>query len=159
MIVHLENVCISFNRQQNPFSSIQMDIKNFQCDICGKQFNHAGTLRIHTRYHLNIRPIKCPQCPMTFVEKPHLTRHMRTHTLEKPFACPVCDRRFANKYNMRSHERRHTAEANTPHKFECTFCSSSFRTQTLLTVHMQKSHETSTPHHEIPNKLVEMEKT
>lgn len=133
-----------------------MDIRNFQCHLCGKRFNHAGSLRIHTRYHLNIRPIQCPQCPMTFVEKTHLTRHMRTHTLEKPFACPVCDRRFATKYNMRSHERRHTAGPNANRKFGCSFCGSTFRTNALLATHLQKTHEISTPHHEIPNKLTEM---
>lgn len=138
---------------------VQMDIKNFQCDICGKRFVRAGGLRVHTSYHLNIRSIKCPECPMMFIRKQHLTRHIRTHTLEKPYACPVCDRRFANKYNMRSHERRHTAEADTLQKFKCKFCSSSFRTQILLTTHMQKSHETSSPHHKVVNKSLGMKKS
>lgn len=134
------------------FLLIQMDLRDFQCHLCGKQFFRSMSLSIHMKYHLNIRTKQCPHCPMTFVESKNLNRHLKTHTQEKPYACSICGRRFAHSYNVRPHERTHT-ERNVYRKFKCTFCNSAFDSKAKLAQHLQKSHATVTPHFENANNL------
>lgn len=63
--------------------------RRFQCDLCDRQFNNNGHLRVHRRTHTGERPYKCKAegCNKAFAQNGDLVVHTRLHTGERPYAC------------------------------------------------------------------------
>lgn len=72
-----------FNYSDTSLFRFQINIRNFQCSMCGKTFLRKIALNTHMKYHLNIKTKQCPHCPMVFVETKNLNRHLKTHVSMK----------------------------------------------------------------------------
>ena len=73
------------------------------CEICGRYFQHATSLKRHYKTHTGEKPHKCSVCGTAFIEKSNLVTHMRIHTGEKPYKCEVCGQLFRRSGHLKSH--------------------------------------------------------
>lgn len=80
---------------------------NLSCEICGKMFLRAGTLRDHVRRHKKEFMAYCGTCGKGFYRKYGLEEHMRIHTGDKPFDCKVCGYKCALSCNLVKHMKVH----------------------------------------------------
>ena len=116
-------------------------MKNFECNVCRKTFNHMGALNRHVRTHTGERPFQCKICKKRFTQKVHLEKHFRIHTGERPFQCKICKKRFSRLDNFKDHLVIHTGE----HPFSCHVCGISFNHSCHLKRH-QLVHTGEKPH-------------
>ena len=65
--------------------------------------------------------------------------HMRRHLGQTRFTCAHCDNKFVDKKDSDKHEKIHTRND----KFKCTKCSSSFKHESKLNIHLRKTHNTT----------------
>ncbi|XP_046399212.1 zinc finger protein 59-like isoform X3 [Ischnura elegans] len=78
--------------------------KKFACPMCPKHFWMSSDRNIHIRsVHLNIRPYECGICGKRFVVKATLQKHYTTHSDEKPFKCTKCSKYFKVKSTLNRH--------------------------------------------------------
>lgn len=103
------------------------------CDICCKMFLTSKQLQIHLRTHSEEKPFHCGECGKGFTTKGTLTVHMRVHTGETPYRCPDCGWSFKRKPNLLSHLRVHSGQK----PFVCGICGKACARKTYLTVHMR----------------------
>lgn len=68
------------------------------CNVCGKRYPDAYSLKMHLYVHTADRPLRCDICGKGFVIKPTLRNHMFIHSGEKPYVCDVegCNRAFTH---------------------------------------------------------------
>lgn len=108
-------------------------VKNFKCDMCGKEFKSAAHLTRHIRVHSGERPFKCDICEKAFKDSSGLTRHKRIHSSEKPFKCYICKKTFIQSKDLKNHQRIHSGER----PYQCETCEKSFSSLSYLTVHLR----------------------
>jgi len=118
----------------------EINYRPFLCDICGKNFSTALSLRMHHKLHTGERPFACGTCGKSFVQKIQLTQHELRHLGIRPFACTVCDRTFSQKGQLTQHARLHTGDR----PFVCE-CGASFLSKAMLSQH-RRIHSGDRPH-------------
>lgn len=80
--------------------------RNYQCDVCGRDFFDNYDLRRHARTHMDAKPFKCDFCNKGFNRKDNMLEHSRIHTGEhKRFSCDRCGLNFPYMARL----KRHTA--------------------------------------------------
>ena len=62
---------------QNHINTIHNGLRNFPCDICGKLFTRANTLRTHKKIHDGYKQFNCIYCNSAYGEKRNLMNHIR----------------------------------------------------------------------------------
>ncbi|XP_073822479.1 uncharacterized protein [Musca autumnalis] len=87
--------------------SIHSNMKNHQCEYCGKSFSRKYSLVVHVRIHTSERNYKCEFCTKSFRASTYLQNHRKIHTGEKPFECEVCGKKFRVSGDLRRHQRVH----------------------------------------------------
>ncbi|PNF36325.1 hypothetical protein B7P43_G00537 [Cryptotermes secundus] len=104
----------------------------FQCEICGRGFQHKGRYIVHKSYHKGVK-----------------------------FECNTCNKRFSNKDNFDLHQKTtgHTGEGiiegledgeNTEdlasgNRYPCDQCEKTFQTKQSYEVHLKAIHEGQRP--------------
>lgn len=74
---------------------------------CDKEFVRSCSRSIHeTSVHLNIKEYQCEVCRKEFSRKDDFLRHAYTHSGVKPYLCLACDRSFSQCSNVHTHIRR-----------------------------------------------------
>lgn len=86
-----------------------------QCTVCGKQYEYASLLKVHTRTHLIDKGHNCPVCKKSFARLDHYKQHINNvHKGEvvdgierKPSferKCDICEKIFYHSGNLRKHQ-------------------------------------------------------
>lgn len=100
-----------------------------QCDTCGKQYEYASLLKVHTRTHLIDKGHNCPVCKKSFARLDHYKQHINNvHKGEvvdgierKPSferKCEICEKVFYHSGNLRKHMLLHSGQR----PFSCNEC-------------------------------------
>lgn len=100
-----------------------------QCSICGKQYEYASLLKVHTRTHLINKGHNCPVCQKSFARLDHYKQHINNvhkgevveGVVRKPSferKCEICEKIFHHSGNLRKHMLLHSGER----PFSCTEC-------------------------------------
>ncbi|XP_054455568.1 zinc finger protein 253-like [Anoplopoma fimbria] len=110
--------------------------KTCHCDVCGKGYSGASTLKTHRTTHFE-KTFVCDVCGRSFYHGGHLTRHKLVHREVRPYRCSTCGKGFTQAANLRSHQAVHTGE-----RALCSVCGKSVR--------CLKSHVLSKHSHELP---------
>uniref|UniRef100_A0A913HFT3 Zinc finger protein n=1 Tax=Strongyloides stercoralis TaxID=6248 RepID=A0A913HFT3_STRER len=87
-----------------------IEINEFTCSICLKQFISLNALQGHSHIHRNLRNYRCSLCKMAFSTKGRLELHKKKHYCNKDIKCQICDTKF-NKSNL-FQEHMKTHESN-----------------------------------------------
>ena len=116
----------------------------FTCSVCGKVFNHRGSLTVHERTHSEDRktyPCTYEFCDKVYVKKNSLRDHIdECHSSPKCIKCEICTSEFKCLRSLKTHMKVH--DENTALK--CTLCDKRFSTNQQLTYHMN-SHTGNKP--------------
>ena len=110
----------------------------YVCNICDKKFPTNADLKKHKRIHTGERPYQCQVCQKRFTQIGHLTSHMKSHSNQKDYACEICDTRFKYSCSLKKHYRIHSGAKSV---FECPHCYDIFKSQAILTSHIESAHE------------------
>ncbi|GMT10477.1 hypothetical protein PFISCL1PPCAC_1774, partial [Pristionchus fissidentatus] len=130
----------------------EVDIRPFECDICGLPNRTANALRNHKKKHLPARgEFHCEICDMHFPKYTGLERHQKQRhgvvtdsalaMQPKDFGCPLCEERYSYQSHLDTHLERDHADVDTGN-FECTECGRSFKTHRAAVSH-KKTHQTT----------------
>lgn len=95
---------ISFENDESKNIAIQkrdaLENKNFQCDICEKNFSRKRYLAGHMRLHANFKEYSC-KCGKIFNRRDKMLEHRKTHDRTKesvakkdPYECSECSATF-----------------------------------------------------------------
>lgn len=109
--------------------------RDFTCELCGRSFMSAGSLKYHMQSaHSDERPYCCSHCQRTFKHRDLLNVHLQVHSDQRPHACDVCGKRFHRKSTLNRHVSVHTGVL----AYECDYCKKKFRTKESLRVKLIK---------------------
>ena len=129
---YFKSIC-KLNRH---ITTVHMDFKLYECEICHCSFKSNDTLKSHYLVHNNNRPFKCEICDKRFKSITYLNTHIKTHSVERLFKCNICNKAFKRKHHRVAHYKIHFSEKLS---FKCDICDKSFSAKILLTRH-HKSH-------------------
>ncbi|KAK7899303.1 hypothetical protein WMY93_020156 [Mugilogobius chulae] len=145
-------------RRRSPLPPSDNSDRPYGCQICGKCFRRAETLRRHHRIHTGEKPHTCEVCGKNFREPFHLTKHLTVHSGVKNYKCNLCGKLFAYAQSLVRHGKLHrrgeidsqgrrikeekspTTGTPTQRIYTCTVCWKSFRHYFHLTAHTQTVH-------------------
>lgn len=105
--------------------------KPTDCETCGKKFSTFYGLQLHLKLHTGERPFICEICHKGFIQKTSLTNHMVLHSGVKPFFCNACAKAFTSKGQLKQHMLMHTGEK----PYKCGTCNKQFTYKSSLTLH------------------------
>uniref|UniRef100_A0A3B4YZX5 Probable GPI-anchored adhesin-like protein PGA55 n=1 Tax=Stegastes partitus TaxID=144197 RepID=A0A3B4YZX5_9TELE len=95
---------LGFGNMSGPSSTSK---RPYGCQICGKRFRRAETLRRHNRVHTGEKPHACDVCGKMFREPFHLTKHLTVHSGQKNYKCNLCGKMFAYAQSLVRHGKLH----------------------------------------------------
>lgn len=107
----------------------------FSCDICGKSYRQAASLKSHKLSHdpSTAKPFFCSMCEKDFTQKSGLKKHLLTHTDSKMFKCMEvnCGKEFRYSSNYYVHLKSHRGEKD----YECNECKKKFSSKEQVKRH------------------------
>ncbi|XP_045190602.2 zinc finger protein 391-like [Mercenaria mercenaria] len=117
----------------------------FECEYCGKTFTsrYYSNYQSHLKYHVKDRPHKCNVCGKSYIEAQTLKIHMRKHSGDRPYICHHCGRQFYSSSNLLSH--RNSAHSDTREIHKCDICDARLSTLGNLRVHKKVVHAVERP--------------
>lgn len=108
------------------------------CDVCGRRFKTASSLRIHMACH-DENEVLCGVCGKTLKNQNALKNHQRHH---QTHTCKDCGRTFKRGNELRTHIRRVHLEI---FDHQCETCSKDFKCSRDLKRHILSIHEQIKP--------------
>lgn len=98
---------LSSPRSMKKHMKRHMRTKNFQCDLCPRQFQSKDKIMRHMLWHRSkiIEESKCEECNAIFSCQFDLKSHRRFHLDPKPFKCDLCPGVYVSKYRVKNHIR------------------------------------------------------
>ena len=117
------------------------DIKNFNCEHCGKPYNNRPSLNRHVKaVHENLR-FTCELCGKKYTGKKYLQQHIKVvHNRIYDFSCDEvgCTKGFSTASELKKHiECVHEGIKN----FICQDCGQEFYDKQRLNIHTKTVHE------------------
>jgi len=98
----------------------------FECPVCGREFNRKNNLNVHIKRHEKNRKFSCPECNHGFVMRAHVLKHLKkVHKIDEETVKSkykfLFDRWVAVESRSNEEKLKHTGkyvECNTNVKFE-----------------------------------------
>lgn len=108
----------------------------YDCDICGKTYASANSLKTHKNRHDQVTVIKCSECSYQTYQEPDLISHkMRKHD-KIQITCNICDKQFRKDYLA-----RHMKTAHFEVRINCGQCDYSTPDKEKLKRHENAVHK------------------
>nr|XP_049696128.1 zinc finger protein 483-like [Helicoverpa armigera] len=125
--------------QQHYYSTHEISLKEYKCNLCGKISNSIDTHRYHKDTHK--ARIQCTECDKTFRHRAGLMNHrLAVHEYHNAFPCTICDKQFRWKNSLKRHLEKHEAKAKTSSSSAyCSACNVSFSSTCSYQRHMRNS--------------------
>eukprot|EP00347_Sterkiella_histriomuscorum_P014231 403361671 len=89
--------------ERNHYLTTHMNLKRFDCQICGRKFSERSNLTVHMRIHYNMKPFQCLHCKKSFCSKGNFNDHMRRHYGIRLFQCQFCTQKYFRKHQLDEH--------------------------------------------------------
>lgn len=113
--------------QENP--------KQFQCEMCEKEFNTRRKYYYHKEMHKG-KIFPCSKCNLTLKTKSILDQHVRNvHTKNLTFKCDMCPMEFDTRRKFYYHKEMHKGQT-----FSCIKCTFTSKTKSNLEQHLTNVH-------------------
>ena len=125
------------------FKQVHQNAREFQCEICGKNFSakrnyQSHQLTVHNIGH-RFEAQKCTYCEYETINKHLLKRHIRSKHEDKPTKCELCDSVLKNSETLKNHVRlMHKADRKI---YQCHACSKEFIRLQTMKDHFKMVHE------------------
>uniref|UniRef100_A0A0N5BIA1 C2H2-type domain-containing protein n=1 Tax=Strongyloides papillosus TaxID=174720 RepID=A0A0N5BIA1_STREA len=84
-----------------------IEINEFTCTLCLKQFTSLNALQGHSHVHRHSRNHRCHLCKMAFSTKGRLELHKKKHYCNKEIKCQICDEKFTKNVYLQEHMKTH----------------------------------------------------
>ena len=149
-------------------SKKEIQAKDFQCKICGKQYKYAFNLKRHMSEHQEEDRYDCKYCGKSFARRDTLLRHAQilhkvyqkidfeaaSSQSVKSFKCQMCNMDFGmEKQKFNAHlafkvcqqSRFGKADLDEENRFACDHCEKSYVEKTSLLKHIRWKHQRSIP--------------
>ncbi|XP_055682142.1 zinc finger protein 197-like [Lutzomyia longipalpis] len=116
---------------------LHMDLHNntarYDCDQCGKKFQHWQSRRTHIyRVHLKKPFCSCPHCGKGFYQIKPMKNHIAEHHTDEHngYQCDVCGKNFKTKGSFMDHQNVHKST------IACEVCGKILKNQKTYAKHM-----------------------
>lgn len=80
MLQHLTGFVQVKQKNSSQSSSSNLEVKPFECDICGGKFSRYSSLWSHKTLHTGVKKFTCDVCNASFAKANYLNNHKRTHS-------------------------------------------------------------------------------
>ncbi|CAH0602511.1 unnamed protein product [Chrysodeixis includens] len=125
--------------QQHYYSTHEISLKEYKCNLCGKISNSIDTHRYHRDTHK--ARVQCTECDKTFRHRAGLMNHrLAVHEFHNAFPCTICDKVFRWKTSLKRHLEKHEVKAKSSTAAAyCLMCNVSFSSICSYQRHMKNS--------------------
>ncbi|PZC72809.1 hypothetical protein B5X24_HaOG210554 [Helicoverpa armigera] len=101
---HTKSQLKNHTKQAHSKRKLVPETTTHKCEICGRYFKKAFSLRMHSKVHMEKAAPQCPLCGLKFNNKNYLARHMSTH--ERTEECEICQAKFHTKSQLKNHTKQ-----------------------------------------------------